>query len=176
MQSLRTSNDKETEKKLNKSETDQLLYKSEIKELNKKLRSKTIELAAKAKESDKQKALLSEISDKLNELEEHPESLRSRISTIRKLIEPYIKGSDDTFEIQFGAMNEQFLQTLKDKYPAFTSNDLRFCSYIKMGYNSKEIADVFSIKPSSVYISRSRLRKKLNLDVEDDLHTFLSRL
>ncbi len=176
MQSMRSSDEKEADRKLKQSETDEFIYRSEIKELKKKLRLKTIELAAKAKESDEQKGVIFEIQDKLDELEKHPESMRSRVNEIRKIIDPHLNDIDHTFEIQFGAMNEQFFKSLKERFPNLTSNDLRLCAYVKMGYNSKEIAEVFSIKPSSVYISRSRLRKKLDLDTDDDLHTFLSGL
>ncbi|TVR75849.1 MAG: hypothetical protein EA412_14750, partial [Chitinophagaceae bacterium] len=47
-------------------------------------------------------------------------------------------------------------------------------AYLKIGLNTKEIAEILNIQPSSFYISRSRLRKKLNLKPEEDLYSFLN--
>jgi len=66
-----------------------------------------------------------------------------------------------------------FFKVLKEKYPELTSNDLRLCSYLKLNFNSKEIARLLNISPRSVEISRHRLRKKLNLRSEQNLFDFL---
>jgi DNA-binding CsgD family transcriptional regulator len=50
------------------------------------------------------------------------------------------------------------------------------CAYLKIGLNSKEIADIFQVLPSSINVSRYRLRKKLNLSQEEDLYEFLNSL
>jgi DNA-binding CsgD family transcriptional regulator len=66
-----------------------------------------------------------------------------------------------------------FFKVLKEKYPELTSNDLRLCSYLKLNFNSKEIARLLNISPRSVEISRHRLRKKLKLRSEQNLFDFL---
>jgi DNA-binding CsgD family transcriptional regulator len=66
-----------------------------------------------------------------------------------------------------------FFKVLKERYPELTSNDLRLCSYLKLNFNSKEIARLLNISPRSVEISRHRLRKKLNLRSEQNLFDFL---
>ena len=73
-------------------------------------------------------------------------------------------------------LHQDFFKKLKDKFPGLSNNDLRLCAYLKIGLNSKEIADILNIQPSSAYISRSRLRKKLNLGVDEDLHDFLIKI
>jgi AraC family chitin signaling transcriptional activator len=55
-------------------------------------------------------------------------------------------------------------------------HDLRLCAYLKIGMNSKEIAEVMNIQPSSAFVSRSRLRKKLNLRVDEDINSFLNAI
>lgn len=82
-------------------------------------------------------------------------------------------GSEDTFQIHMDGLNQDFVNRLKDKYPALTVYDLRLCTYIKTGLSSKEIAQVMNVLPSSINVSRSRLRKKLGLDVKDDLYSIL---
>jgi DNA-binding CsgD family transcriptional regulator len=55
-------------------------------------------------------------------------------------------------------------------------HDLRLCAYLKIGLNSKEIAEIMNILPSSVFVSRSRLRKKLNISAEQDIIEFFNTL
>ncbi|MFN4123425.1 MAG: helix-turn-helix transcriptional regulator [Flavobacteriales bacterium] len=45
-----------------------------------------------------------------------------------------------------------------------------------MGLNSKEIAEIMNILPSSVFVNRSRLRKKLNLPADTDLTSYFMSL
>lgn len=146
----------------------------ERKQLKSELKNKTMELAAKAKENQEKNKLLKKMKEKVIQLEEHPESVKSRTGEMLKILDAYIESDDQTFELQMDQLHQDFIHEMKEKFPELTSNDLRLCAYIKMGFNSKEIADLLNIKPSSIYISRSRLRKKLDLDSDDDLHGFIN--
>lgn len=66
-----------------------------------------------------------------------------------------------------------FFKNLKEKYPELTPNDLRLCSYLRMNFTTKEIAQMLNISIRGVEISRHRLRKKLNLNPEENLFEFL---
>jgi DNA-binding NarL/FixJ family response regulator len=66
-----------------------------------------------------------------------------------------------------------FFKALKEKYPELTPNDLRLCSYLRMNFTTKEIAQLLNISTRGVEISRHRLRKKLNLNQEENLFEFL---
>ncbi|MBW6480152.1 MAG: hypothetical protein K0B37_12055 [Bacteroidales bacterium] len=68
-----------------------------------------------------------------------------------------------------------FFKALKEKYPELTPNDLRLCSYLRMNFNTKEIAQLLNISTRGVEISRHRLRKKLNLSQDENLFEFLMR-
>ena len=70
-------------------------------------------------------------------------------------------------------LNQAFTQQLKSNYPSLTMYDLRLCTYIKTGLSTREIAEMMHVLPSSINVSRSRLRKKLNLNAKDDLYSFL---
>jgi DNA-binding CsgD family transcriptional regulator len=140
------------------------------------LRHKTMELARKAHENEIKNQLLDTIKEKFEQLKQHPESLKSRATEIQRLLDTYISQKDQTFEIQLNELHQDFFEKLKKHTPGLSPHDLKLCAYIKIGFNSKEIADLLSIQPSSVYITRSRLRKKLNLDTDDDLHGFLNNL
>ncbi len=62
---------------------------------------------------------------------------------------------------------------IKKKFPNLSIYELRLCVFLKIGLSSKEIADILQVLPLSKNFSRSRLRKKLGLESEDDLYEFL---
>ncbi|HNT94017.1 MAG TPA: hypothetical protein PLK17_03530 [Bacteroidales bacterium] len=68
---------------------------------------------------------------------------------------------------------EGFFSRLKKKYPSLTPNDLRLCSYLRMNFTTKEIANLSNISTRSVEIARYRLRTKLNLSHDVNLTEFL---
>lgn len=147
---------------------------AEYEKIKAQLKSKTIELATKAKENDEKKKILHSIKEKFEKLADNPESIKHRSAEIRKMIESHIEEEDNTFEIQIDELHQEFFERLRQHNDDLTRYDLRLCVYIKIGFDSKEIADLLNIKPSSVYISRSRLRKKLDIGPDEDLHGFLN--
>jgi DNA-binding CsgD family transcriptional regulator len=57
-----------------------------------------------------------------------------------------------------------------------SQTDLRLASYIKMNHNNNEIANISGISLRTVESQRYRLTKKLNLDKNQDLNSFLMSL
>ena len=146
----------------------------EYDQLKARLKNKTIELATKAKENEEINKVLEEIKEKFKKLEQNPASLKTRLKEIQNIVDSHLNSEDNTFEIQMDELHQQFFENLRNDFPDLTNYDLRLCAYIKLGFNSKEIANMLNIMPSSIYISRSRLRKKLNLDSDADLHGYLN--
>lgn len=68
---------------------------------------------------------------------------------------------------------EGYFKKLKQHYPNLTNNDIRLCSYLRMNFNSKEIAKLLNVSTRAVEISRYRLRKKLKLESKVNLTDFL---
>lgn len=171
-QTLREQAEKHRQKIM---EIEQERLRGEYDQLEKQLKSKTIELANKAKENQDKNRLLIELKKKIEKIQNQSDSTNPRWKEIHNLLDSYINQDDNTFEIQMDELHQEFYQNLKQNFSDLSTNDLRLCAYLKLGFNSKEIADFLNIQPSSVYISRSRLRKKLNLDTEQDLHEFLNK-
>jgi AraC family transcriptional regulator, chitin signaling transcriptional activator len=146
--------------------------KNEYDLLKQQLKSKTIELANKAKDNDDKNRILLSLKEKFNSVQKDP--CKSKLNEIRRMLDSYLKIEDNTFEIQMDELHQEFSKKLKDEFPSLSVQDLRLCAYLKIGLNSKEIADILNILPSSAFISRSRLRKKLNLKPEEDLIDFLN--
>jgi DNA-binding CsgD family transcriptional regulator len=70
---------------------------------------------------------------------------------------------------------EGFFSKLKKRYPTLTPNDLRLCSYLRMNFTTKEIANLSNISTRAVEIARYRLRSKLGLSHDVNLTEFLIR-
>lgn len=140
-----------------------------------KIRNKTIELANKAKDDDDKNRLLHALKEKIDEAERNPSVSQNRWKELRRLLNSYLEIDDNTFEIQMDELHQEFFKNLKEKFPNLSIYDLRMCAYLKIGLNSKEMSEIFQVLPSSINVSRSRLRKKLNLSSEDDLYAFLNR-
>jgi hypothetical protein len=155
-------------------EQEQLQAENET--LKKQLKSKTIDLASKARENDDKNRLLLSLKEKCSQAQANPLKSNAIWAEMHRMIENQLKEEDNTFDIQMNELHQEFFRKLKQRFPTLSNNDLRWCAYLKIGMNSKEIADLLNIQPSSSYISRSRLRKKLELNPEENLYDFLNSL
>jgi DNA-binding CsgD family transcriptional regulator len=79
----------------------------------------------------------------------------------------------EVFEKHFTGVHEEFLQRLKDDYPDLSPRELKLCAYLRLNISSKEIADLMNISVRGVEISRYRLRKKLQLEHDQNLTDFI---
>ncbi len=77
------------------------------------------------------------------------------------------------FETYFEGINKNFYTRLKQNYPEISTNDLKICALIKLNLSSKEMATILNISPDSVKTARYRLRKKLQLQTEENLTDFI---
>ncbi|MBX2926427.1 MAG: hypothetical protein KF852_01210 [Saprospiraceae bacterium] len=150
--------------------------KKEYEQLKWQLKNKTIELANKAKDNEDKNRLLLTLKSKLEDAQLNPAKAKIRWNEMQRLLDSYLDVEDKTFEIQMDELHQAFFKKLKERHPGLSNNDLRLCAYLKIGLSTKEIAEILNILPSSAFITRSRLRKKLNLAVDEDFHTFFNAL
>ncbi len=157
-------------------ELEQERLQAEYEQIKIQLRTKTLELANKAKENEDKNRLLLALKEKCETAQHNPANSKKSLNDMQRLLESYLIVEDKTFEFQIDELHQEFFMKLKELFPGLTINDLRLCAYLKIGLNSKEIADILNILPSSIYISRSRLRKKLNINTDDDLYNYLNSI
>ena len=82
----------------------------------------------------------------------------------------------DEFMKLFQETYSGYFKRLLEINQKITQKDLRLCALLKIGLTSKQIAQTLFIAPGSVDISRSRLKKKLGLEKEENLSVFLRGL
>ncbi len=146
----------------------------ENEQLRQQMKSKTIELANKARDNEEKNRVILTLKEHCEKAMKNPVLSKQKLSEMQRILTSYLNVDDKTFEIQMDELHQDFFRKLKERFPALSNHDLRLCAYLKIGLNSKEIADILNIQPSSSYISRSRLRKKLNLQAEENLYDFLN--
>ena len=122
------------------------------------------------------KEILNSLKKRLDENEDSNES--SSEALIRILDDSIRQDSTsdkewNNFKIHFEKTYDSFFTGLKKHYPILTEGDLRHCAYIKIGMTTKEISSLLNITPGSVQKSRVRLKRKLNLEKEMDLKTWI---
>ena len=165
------------ERELTKSE----LEKSQLKEqeLHVQLEYKSKQLTTHALNMMKKNQFLQELEGDISEIrKEAGEEVKSKLRRINSLIKRNSKSEKDwaLFKNYFEEVNKGFYERLNKKYEGLSSNDLKLCALIKLNMNIKESASVLNISPESVKTARYRLRKKLKLKQEDDLHMVIQRV
>ncbi|WP_185289269.1 hypothetical protein [Chryseobacterium lactis] len=83
---------------------------------------------------------------------------------------------------------EKIRFTIQELHPDFFKNinerarqkltplDLKYCAYIYLGMDTKQIANLLSVEPKSVRMTKYRLKKKFGLDENTPLDTFFQRV
>ncbi|OYU97509.1 MAG: hypothetical protein CFE21_04235 [Bacteroidetes bacterium B1(2017)] len=159
------------EKELIELKNQQLL--KEVEHQGKELASSTMHIVQKSE-------MLLSIKDKLKHISQisNDPKIKPEISELIKNIEKdtIIDKDWGKFELYFNNIHDSYTQSLKDKYPMLTANDIKMCSYLRMNLSTKEIATILNISARGVEISRYRLRKKMNLENGINLTDYLSKI
>jgi DNA-binding CsgD family transcriptional regulator len=92
-----------------------------------------------------------------------------------RMIDENISSEDDwaRFQTNFDRIHENFFRHLHRDFPELTSNDLRFCAYLRLNLSSKDIAHLMNITLKGVEVARYRIRKKINLPSHKSLTEFM---
>ncbi|MBV6428963.1 MAG: hypothetical protein KIPDCIKN_03500 [Haliscomenobacter sp.] len=144
--------------------------------LQHQIKQKNIELAKQAKENEDKNRLLHILKEKMDQIPLNTPVSKGHWTEMKRILDMYLETEDHTFEIQIDELHQEFFTKLRAQFPDLSLYDLRLCAYLKIGLNSKEISDIMKVLPSSINVSRSRLRKKLNLLPDQDLYRVLNDL
>ena len=116
----------------------------------------------------------------IKRLIEYKETAKSKNASIDSIIAEMKTNSNNLiwrdFEVRFLEVHQDFYAKLNTICPNLTPNESKLCAFLQLGMSSKEISQITSQTTKSLEIARSRLRKKLNLNREDNLTAFLQQL
>jgi tetratricopeptide (TPR) repeat protein/DNA-binding CsgD family transcriptional regulator len=77
------------------------------------------------------------------------------------------------FDILFKELHPGFYENLITDFPDLTSSELQICALIRLNFSSKDIARLLSLSVATIETVRSHIRKKFNLEVKDNLSSYL---
>jgi DNA-binding CsgD family transcriptional regulator len=118
--------------------------------------------------------ILGDLEVILNQL---PEKSRKQFSG---LVYKLVSGRDskflEEFEQRFTGVYESFYQKIMDLAPNLSPNELKVCAFIRLNITTKDIARLTGKSLGTVENTRISIRKKLNLNSDDNLQQFLLTL
>jgi DNA-binding CsgD family transcriptional regulator len=174
----RLKHNQEYQEKVQQYQREALISEKEIIKLrNNQLQSEMIhrdkELANQTMDLIRKNKFLVKIKEDLEKLKNSSsdELLKDKITSLITKIDKDIdhKKQWEVFETAFDEVHEDFLSRLKEQYPNLTPKELKLCAYLRMNISTKEIAPLMNISVRGVEICRYRVRKKLNIDRDQNL-------
>jgi len=94
------------------------------------------------------------------------------LSTIKQ--ELVDKTEANLFNEKFNAIHPEFFDLLKKQIPSITKSELKYCAFVKLRLDNKQIASILNVSPAAIKKMRYRIRKKAKLNAEDSLDDFVS--
>lgn len=105
------------------------------------------------------------------------DSLHKKTNKLISDIENRIKGTGwQKYSGAFNDLHPEFTRKILKLHPDLTPTELELCKMARLGLSIKELAALMFVTPESMRVSRSRLRKKLGLESEQNLQSYLSAI
>lgn len=103
---------------------------------------------------------------------------KRQLLLINNKIESNMEGDDvlKRFEEQFDVVNDMCLRKLSKLHPDLNANERMMCAYLRMNLSTKDIAPLLNLSVRGVESIRYRLRKKLNLERDENIMEYLNSL
>ncbi len=143
-------------------------------ELRGKLAEKEKEVLKYAFSVERQEALTTAIEQALES--SHPDSAQRVLKKLKQTLSAnrVLASEWKAFEKQFAEVNDAFYKTLLTEHPKLTPAEMKVAAFVRLQLTSKQIAELLQIAPSSVDVTRHRLRKKLGLAGDENLFSHLA--
>jgi len=157
------------------SEADLKYYQLKEKQLQDQIEFRNKQITTHTLNIIQKNETLRELKDELEVLvkKSNGEAVEIR-KTLRKIDESFKLDKDwDEFRLYFEQVYTGFYTKLKLSYAELSNQELRHCALIRLNLNTAECASILGISPDSVKVSRTRIRKKLNLQGSQSLSDFI---
>ena len=163
--------------------SNQLLAEEKLKAQNQEKQFLDLELEYKKKDLADMAISISlkqEWAKKLNDQIIVIESLKGykRSREIKKLKDEirnvvYVDKKLEHFQKNIDTLSNEFYDKLYNQHPDLSKTERRFCTYFKLKMDTAQIAHLQNIDPSSVKVTKYRLKKKLKLQPDQKLESYL---
>ncbi len=152
-------------------EKQEAIYQQEIEHKQKELASQTLHLVQK-------NTFIQELMENLENVKNSPDKFKTEFRRMVMLLKKENASDKDweVFKTYFSEVHNDFDQKLKTIYAEISEKEIRLAAFLRMNLTTKEIATTLNVLPDSILKSKYRLKKKLGLEKETDLNTFLNAL
>jgi tetratricopeptide (TPR) repeat protein len=145
--------------------------------VEKELEHKNREIAANVMSLIKKNEILKGISKKMLEVEKS--AVRVETKKAIHTLSREIQESRDVelwkeFDVRFKQVHSSFYSNLIEQFPDLSPNEQKICAFLRMNMSTKDISDITGLDPQTIDNTRSRIRKKFNIDGKTNLVSFLS--
>jgi ligand-binding sensor domain-containing protein/DNA-binding CsgD family transcriptional regulator len=154
-----------------RSRVEQEKTEQQIDHLRRELLTKTLHLSEK-------QSIMDSLHDNLQSLSsEVPPESRGSIRKLIRFLKSHltVKEGWEDFELWFTQVHSGFYETLRNNHPNLSENELKVCALLRLNLVTKDVAKVMNIQTASINIYRHRIRKKINLQSEENLTTYLAQ-
>ncbi|MEO1051941.1 MAG: tetratricopeptide repeat protein [Bacteroidota bacterium] len=154
------------------------LKKSEQEQLNRELDYKNREIVDFALQITERDEFLEKLNREAKSVSHKGQADERELKAITEMVRNHMSLTKrrEEFEAHVESVYDSFFKKLDEKFPGLTPNEKRLAALLRVNLSSKEIASVINISPKSVDMNRYRLRKKMNLDSDDNLADILKAL
>ncbi len=119
------------------------------------------------------------VTDKLTELinNDSKQVSKQKINIIIKQMKANVdKAAWEEFEILFQQIHTDFYSKLNKEIPGLTPNEKRLCAFLYLNMTTKEISSITFQSIKSIEVARTRLRKKMQIDRDENISAILQGL
>lgn len=161
--------------KLKLKEENLLLEKNK---LNQDLEHKKKELVSNLMYLMEKNEFITSISKQLIKLK--PDAKKDNKELIQQIINEIRYNSSnkiwEEFELRFTEVHTRFYKELLKTHPDLTPNEVKICAFLRLNMSTKEISAITHQSVKSINMARFRLRKKLQIEREENLIAYLCSL
>lgn len=143
-----------------------------------KIKNKAKRLSTDALYLSRKIGLFSQIGTELSDIIKKNELNKYHFQGLFNLIKAEVSLENlwHIFQENFELVFDDFFKKLLKHAPNLTQQELKHCAFIKMCFETKDIAVMFNVKPATIQMARVRMKKKLNLTQEQELLYFILTL
>ena len=158
------------------------LLQAQKAQLDEMLKERDRELMAKAILISEREKFLQDINKLLKNLKSYISDSGQATGILNELAKQveqskHLSESWDSLRLHFERVHPNFFKKLIDEQKqALTQNELKHCAYLYMNLSIKETARLTNVTPKAVEKARYRLKKKMGLELDQNLFQFLASL
>ena len=167
---------REYEQKMNLYEREIQLSETVMENLNMAMRLKEQELIYQTLKSADLSQINLSIREKLEEFQHRFQKKKDQEDFSKAILEINRDARQTPlgdFELLFSQMHSGFFDKLLTTCPLLSKTELHICALLRLNLSSKDIARVVNLTAASVDVTRSHIRKKLGLDQNQNLSSYL---